>query len=99
MFYALLVIPHLLVLGALLWVAYRSSGRGQDEGENGASDDGGGLRRPPLRPGPLPRGGDGMPLPVCDLPARRLRAGERLADLHPLPARRQHPPVREPARR
>lgn len=101
MFYLLLILPHVLAIGGLLAFALHSAAGGaggeQDEGWDG----GGGSRTPPNEPpSPSPRGG----LPLCDAdpPRRRLRAGERLSELHPRLPRREHerrPPHRTPAGR
>jgi hypothetical protein len=103
MFYLLLALPHVLGLCALLWIAYRSGPRAMvaaDPPEGGSSSDGWGGQPPPRSPQPLPPGG-GLPLGTADPPRRRLRVGEQLADLHPVPVRREHPqplPTRAPQR-
>jgi hypothetical protein len=97
-FYLLLIVPHLLALGGLFaFAAMVNPGRGTEEGADG-SDGGGGLE-PPLDPAPVPPSG-GLPLDRAELPARRLRVGENLADLHPPRPRRDHEadPPRIPVR-
>jgi hypothetical protein len=93
-FYLLLIIPHLVALGGLFaFAAMVQPGRGDEEGADGA--DGGGGLEPPLDPAPVAPSG-GLPLDQTELPPRRLRVGENLADLHPPRPRRDHEP--EPAR-
>lgn len=92
-FYLLLVIPHVLALGGLFAWAARVNPGGADDGAEG-SDGGGGLETP-LDPQPV-RPSGGLPLEGGEPPARRLRVGERLADLHPLPPRRDHEPEPSP---
>jgi hypothetical protein len=92
MFYLLLALPHVVGMAALLAIAYRtSSGGSADEGDGGI-DDGGGRGDPPPEPTPRPSGG-GLPLEHADPPRRRLRVGERLAELYPRRLRRDHAPA------
>jgi hypothetical protein len=96
-FYLLLIIPHLLALGGLFaFAAMVKPGRGDEAGADGSDGGGGGGLEPPLGPAPV-RPSGGLPLEQTELPARRLRVGENLADLHPARPRRDHEP--EPARR
>ncbi|MGO9973016.1 MAG: hypothetical protein ACLP01_09450 [Solirubrobacteraceae bacterium] len=101
MIYLLLIVPHLLLMAGLLAFAYQSSrwlgGDGHDEGEGG---NGGGPPTPPRAPEPAPSG-NGLPMRDAAAPRRRLRVGERLADLHPRRPRRAHDrqdPQRAPTR-
>ncbi len=95
MFYLLLILPHVLALAALLTLAACTAAGGcggQVADAEEGTDDGGGLRPPPVPPRPLrPRGG--LPLPLSGTPRRRLRVGERLRELHPARVRRGHPPA------
>jgi hypothetical protein len=101
MFYLLLILPHLLaVVGLLAW-ALRTAANSSDGEAEGLSDGGGGLGVPPPEPRPVTPNG-GLPLDGSNPPRRRLRAGERLSELHPMPARRDrepHRPERVPAQR
>jgi hypothetical protein len=98
MFYILLIIPHLVLMAGFLWFAYTvSAGGGED------ADAGWGRWdydfEPPPGPNPAP-GAGGPPLPDAGQPRRRLRVGERLAELYPRRLRRGHGPRvpdREPA--
>jgi hypothetical protein len=93
MFYLLLIVPHVLALGGLFALAFRTrSGGAGEEGEGGP----GGPPNdppPPTAPGPVPSGG-GLPLEHAEPPRRRLAPGERLAEQYPRPARREHEPAR-----
>jgi hypothetical protein len=82
MFYALLILPHLLALVGLGVYAYRTSPAQPSDGW----DDN------PWEPppgGPEPPSG-GPPLVDASAPRRRLRVGERLPALYPRPSRREH---------
>jgi hypothetical protein len=95
-FYLLLIIPHLLALGGLFaFAAMVKPGREDEEGIDGT--DGGGGLEPPSDPAPVPPRG-GLPLDRAELPPRRLRVGETLADLHPPRPRRDHEPARTPVK-
>ena len=97
----LLVVVHLLGMGALIWALVlddenRPDWRGWFDGD----DD-----EPPVEPTPPP-GGDRLPLPDAQPSAVRLRDAGRLADAHRhRPRRPEHEPEpepqhgREPARR
>lgn len=89
--YLLLIIPHLVALGALLGYAL-SSDPGEAPDECGGESYGfeGGSKLPP-KPSPLGPALDGPPLPNAAAPARRLRNAERLSDLHPRRQRRDRP--------
>lgn len=94
MFYLLLIVPHLLALAGLFaWAARVEPGGVSDEEIEGSDGRGGGGPEPPLEPEPVKPSG-GLPL-IGDAvaPPRRLRVGERLADLHPPPPRRDHEPL------
>jgi hypothetical protein len=98
-FYLLLALPHVLGICALLWIAARAGTNSVATGEapEGGADGGGG-QQPPHTPQPLPPDG-GLPLSDAGQPRRRLRVGERLAELYPRRLRRQHepaPPQRTP---
>jgi len=95
MIYLLLIVPHLLALGGLLMFAIRTGATAP--GEDGYGDHGGGGDWPPRRPGPPP-GPNGLPLDGAVAPRRRLRVGERLAELHPRRGRRDHDVPRTPRR-
>lgn len=98
MFYLLLILPHVLAIGGLLGFALHSAAGGANGEPDEGSDGGGGLRPPPSRPRPRPPSpSGGLPLSDADPPRRRLRAGERLSELHPALPRREH--ERGPARR
>ena len=90
MFYVLMVIPHLVAIAGLLAYALRSAP--VEAGEDGYGDF------------PGPEGGPEAPVdpssgPPVDYPVltdgatphRRMHVGERLSDLHPRRARREHP--------
>jgi hypothetical protein len=90
MIYALLILPHLCALGGLFMFAYRAESgqrQGFGDGPGGEPD-----HRPPEPPAPAPAG-DPLPLPLSGPPRRRLQDGERLADLHPHPRRREYEPA------
>jgi hypothetical protein len=94
MFYILLIIPHLLIMTGLLALAYYAKTPGSEEPywrpDVGYDD--------PPPAGPQPGSGPGgLPLPDANAPRRRLRVGERLADLYPRRLRRGHVP-RQPDR-
>jgi hypothetical protein len=93
-FYLLLVVPHVVALGGLFAWAARVDPCGVGEDGVDGTDGGGGLE-PPRKPRPLGPSG-GLPLDSGEPPARRLRVGERLADLHPPPSRRDHNPAPAP---
>ncbi len=93
-FYLLLTLPHLFALCALLIWAVRVGPGGLTGGAEEESDGGGG-QQPPNEPRPE-RPSGGLPLDGGPPPARRLRVGERLADLHPPVPRRDHEPARAP---
>ena len=100
-FYLLLAIPHIAALGGLfIWAARVEPCSPSDE-HFGGSEGGDGGSGTPLGPNPVQPSG-GLPLDGSEPPARRLRVGERLADLHPPVPRRdpEHAPVppRVPAR-
>jgi len=99
MFYLLLIFPHLLAIVGLLAWALRTAANSSDGDAEGLSDGGGGLGVPPPEPRPITPPNGGLPLDGSNPPRRRLRAGERLSELHPVPARRErHRPERAPAR-
>ena len=82
MFYLLLIIPHLLAVGGLLFFAYRTDAGQLGGGAHGGSYGDGSEPTPGgPRPGPSVLG---PPLPEATQP-RRLRVGERLS----APARRR----------
>jgi hypothetical protein len=91
MLYAILIIPHLIMLSVLFLFAYRTDPAGKGT-EPGPGSDGNGGSPPPEPPAPVPSGG-GLPLPSSAPPRRRLQDGERLADLHPHPRRRDSEPL------
>lgn len=94
MIYLLLILPHVVLIAGLLAFAYCSKGTAVAEGDDGRSYGYGTDDAPPRAPGPVPSGG-GLPLTDASPPPRRLRVGERLADLHPRHRRRAHrPPLR-----
>ena len=93
-------VERLAVVGLLAW-ALRTAANSSDGEAEGLSDGGGGLGVPPPEPRPVTPNG-GLPLDGSNPPRRRLRAGERLSELHPMPARRDrepHRPERVPAQR
>jgi hypothetical protein len=99
-FYLLLIVPHIVALGGLFAFAAQTrdgQGSAEDDGEAGGGGDGGTLvpRDPKARPP-----GGGLPLADGRPPRRRLRVGERLAELYPRRLRRgdeRHPPRPLPA--
>lgn len=94
MFYLLLALPHIVVLGGLMVFAFRSQvGVSTDEDDEPGGSDGGGGQHVPRGPRPDP-GGGGLPLERCDTPTRRLNPGERLTELYPGRSRRDHNPPR-----
>jgi hypothetical protein len=97
MFYALLILPHLLALIGLALFAYWSSAA-----EPGDDDQGGWPGRPGEDPPPGPEPGPGLagpPLVGAAPPRRRLRVGERLSELHPRRSRREREPQQPTAPR
>jgi hypothetical protein len=87
-FYLALIIPHLVLMGALLAFAYYSHRVVVDDaGESGPRWSDGDQGEPPREPLPGPSGGF-LPLAHSAPPRRRLHAGERLSDLHPARPRR-----------
>ena len=100
MFYVLLVMPHLVAMVGLAVFAYRYGAADRTDDDFGFDDGTGGERppggQPPGGPEPDPPLGP-LPLDAAGPPARRLRVGERLAELHPRPSRREHAP-QQPAR-
>ncbi len=92
MIYLLLIVPHIALIAGLLAFAYYSHRAVVNEDDDGGSY-GYRIEQPPPRPPqPLPSGG-GLPLSDSTAPRRRLRAGERLLDLHPGRLRRGHAPA------
>jgi hypothetical protein len=92
MLYLLLIIPHLVAFVALLWFGCRS-GFVDDEREDFRDGwDDGPSDAPPSAPRPGPSYG-GPPLPDASPPRRRVRVGERLAELYPRRPRREVEPV------
>ncbi len=83
---------HILgfVFAALLFIGLMRADNVSPWSPDEDDDDGGGNDRPP-RPQPSdPRGG-GLPLPDAVQATMRLRSHDRLADVHPRPARRVPP--------
>jgi hypothetical protein len=91
MFYVLMVIPHLVALAGLLAYALRSAPLEADEDGYGESRGPEGGPEAPVDPSPGPPS-DYPLLSDGATPRRRVRGGERLSDLHPRRARREHPP-------
>lgn len=91
--FLLIGISHLAALLVLLWTLLRNGDSSLDAGWFlGGGDDG----APPSPRGPLSPGGDALALPDAQPSAVRLREPGRIADAHPLPARRpDHEPGRE----
>jgi hypothetical protein len=88
MFYALLIVPHLLALIGLAVFAYRS-GVAEPCDDDGPGWDDRGPEQPP--PGPVPGPPSDMPALIdAGPPWRRVRVGERLSELYPPPPRREH---------
>ncbi len=94
MFYLLLIVPHTLALGGLALYAYRSQASPVGDDPSGPGWDGGDAA-PPRGPRPGPPT-TRLPLPGATPPRRRLRFGERLADLYPRRRRRDHAPRPSP---
>jgi hypothetical protein len=97
MFYLLLIIPHIAVIGGMLWFAFSSDER---EPPDAGWDDGPGNDPAPVVPGPRSGPSHGPPLSEAEQPRPRLRPGESLADRTlPRPRRDEHPaqPERVPA--
>jgi hypothetical protein len=96
MFYLLLIVPHVLALGGLFAIAFRTSAGGSGDDEKGGPGGPPTDPPPPRAPQPVPSGG-GLPLEHADHPRHRLPPGERLAEQYPRPVRREHEPP-EPRR-
>lgn len=95
MFYLLLIVPHTVALCGLAFYAYKSQVRPvSDDPSSGPGWDDGDAA-PPRMPRPGPSAG-GLPLPGATPPHRRLRVGERLAELYPRRRRRDHAPQPSP---
>ena len=89
----LMVVVHLIGMGALVWALVLDDENRPDwRGWFGGDDD-----EPPAQPTPSP-GGDHIPLPDAKPSAVRLRDAGRLADAHRRPPRRpEHLPEPTPA--
>src|ERR1700761_8878948 len=94
MFYALLILPHITAIGALMWFAYKSDIYG---GREDAPDDWRWEDEPPTPPSPRTDPGTGPPLPDAEQPRPRLQVGEQLSERVVRRPRREHPPL-EPER-
>jgi hypothetical protein len=93
MFYALLILPHIIAISGLMMFAFRSGedrSRDDPEGDWRRDDD------RPTPPAPRPNPATGPPLPDAEQP-RRLHVGEQLSERVVRRPRRAHPP-REPER-
>jgi hypothetical protein len=88
MFYALLILPHLLALVGLAVFAYRTGAAEPCDDDYGGWG-GSGRDQPPRGPEPPPPF-RGLPLGGATAPRRRLRVGERLSELYPRRSRRAH---------
>jgi hypothetical protein len=78
MFYALLILPHIMAIAGLMWFAFRAGDDGRHDGGDGldwlrTDDD------DPITPAPRPGPAAGPPLPDADQP-RRLQVGEQLSE-------------------